>query len=89
MIKRFVCVLVLLFALSLPAFGGHIRIGGAYCEGSCAGGRCSECGAECSDWQLMSTSAKGGGQTLPDSADVEPGFLLFAFAFFIVFRLRS
>jgi hypothetical protein len=26
---------------------------------------------------------------LSDSADVEPGFLLLAFAFFIVFRLRS
>jgi hypothetical protein len=48
MIKRFVSLVVLLFALSLPAFGGHVRVGsGLYCEGNCTGKACPVCGDPC------------------------------------------
>lgn len=89
MIKRFVCLLVLVLTLSMPAFGGHVKVGGAYCDGDCVNGRCSGCGAGCSDGNRMAPT-KGGAQALPGVTDaVSPELLLFALAFFIVIKLRS
>lgn len=91
MIKRFLCMLVLLLALALPAFGGHVKVSGAFCEGECTNGRCSACGVSCADGNRTASPGKdASGRISPGINDTTgPGLLMFALAFFIVYKIRS
>jgi hypothetical protein len=89
MIKRCFSICVLLIALALPAFGGHVRVGGVLCEGDCIASRCNMCGAECSDGGMMMAQGetKDTSSEPPASGSLEDGLFILALLF-MVYRLR-
>lgn len=92
MIKRFVTIFVLLLALAMPAFGGHVKPSGVYCDGGCSGGACAVCGADCGVI-LMSASTIDEGE-IKDTSSASPqgdelsSLFVFALALFMAYRMR-
>jgi hypothetical protein len=65
---------------------GHAVSGGSYCDGVCLSGRCSVCGADCSDGGKAMTS-NGEAEPVGD-ADLDSGLLLLLFAIYLGIRIK-
>src|SRR5215216_2690361 len=77
MIRRCLCVFVLLMVLAMPVFSGIVKPSGAYCEAV----DCVTC---------FDASCDGGlyGATVAPGGDVMSGLLVLALTLFMVYRLK-
>ena len=87
--KRFLSVSLLMLCLSFPAFGGHIVIGGAYCDCTPTGDVCRCCGTSGLSRTTIEEKEPVAENADSNSTDSLPEFALLLSGILIWLRLKA